>query len=47
MRFKIALFESACFISVLMMGYIKKGDFPILSGPYLGQKPPGMIPASL
>jgi Tol biopolymer transport system component len=44
MRLKIALFVPACLISILLMGCTKRADFPVLTGPYLGQKPPGMIP---
>jgi len=25
-------------------GFVQRSDFPILKGPYLGQKPPGMTP---
>ena len=35
---------SACFIYVLLTSCTKKPDFPVLSGSYLGQKPPGMTP---
>lgn len=29
---------------IIILDYLKKEDFPILKGPYLGQKPPGMTP---
>lgn len=44
MRFKMALLVFACSIFILQMSCTKKADFPALSGPYLGQKPPGMMP---
>jgi Tol biopolymer transport system component len=31
-------------ISILASGQDKLYDFPVLKGPYLGQKPPGMVP---
>ncbi len=51
MRFKIVVFMSTCFISVLLVLLLctiarsqEKSDFPVLQGPYLGQKPPGKTP---
>ncbi len=38
------LFLLACFILILLIGFTQKDDFPVLKGPYLGQKPPGMTP---
>jgi hypothetical protein len=29
---------------IVLSSHAQKNDFPILKGPYLGQKPPGMIP---
>jgi hypothetical protein len=29
---------------LISYGQIPQKDFPVLKGPYLGQKPPGMIP---
>ena len=35
-------------VMVLMIGILlaqeKKPEFPVVKGPYLGQKPPGMVP---
>ena len=31
-------------IHILIIGCVQKGDFPLLKGPYLGQKPPGDVP---
>ena len=31
-------------IFIIGGGLISKEEFPVLEGPYLGQKPPGMIP---
>ena len=39
-----------CFVGILLsiifvfFGHAQQDDFPILKGPYLGQKPPGMTP---
>ncbi|MBE0654881.1 MAG: PD40 domain-containing protein [Bacteroidales bacterium] len=34
----------SCILAVAITTYAQQSDFPKLSGPYLGQKPPGMIP---
>jgi Tol biopolymer transport system component len=44
MKCKRILFVFICFIVILEIGSAKMEDFPVLKGPYLGQKPPGMIP---
>jgi Tol biopolymer transport system component len=43
MRRLVILVFLACCIS-LTFNYSKPDDFPALEGPYLGQKPPGLIP---
>ncbi len=44
MKYKWILFLSVCFIFMILFGYARQDDFPVLKGPYLGQKPPGMTP---
>ena len=44
MKCKRMLFVFASFILILEIGCAKKEDFPVLKGPYLSQKPPGMKP---
>jgi hypothetical protein len=38
------LILAGCLVFLLIPGYPQQKPFPILRGPYLGQKPPGMIP---
>ena len=42
MKYKRMLFIFTGFILILALGCAKKDDFPVLKGPYLGQKPPGL-----
>jgi hypothetical protein len=42
MKHKWMLFIVACIL--LLLSCKSKEDFPVLSGPYLGQKPPGLTP---
>lgn len=44
MKCKRMLFVFIGIILILEIGCAKKDDFPVLTGPYLGQKPPGMVP---
>ena len=44
MKRKWMVFLTMSFILVIIIACSKQDDFPILKGPYLGQKPPGMIP---
>jgi len=44
MRHKWMAFITISFILVILIVCSKQDDFPVLKGPYLGQKPPGMIP---
>ena len=44
MKCKRMLFVFTSFILILEIGCAKKEDFPVLKGPYFGQKPPGKIP---
>ena len=44
MKYKWILFLSVCFIFLILFGYARQDDFPLLKGSYLGQKPPGMTP---
>jgi Tol biopolymer transport system component len=44
MKCKRILFAFICFIVILEIGSAKNEGFPVLKGPYLGQKPPGMTP---
>ena len=41
-RLGILIFSVSCIL--LTFNYSKPDDFPVLKGPYLGQKPPGMTP---
>jgi len=36
--------SAGIFLIAVLMVYAQQGDYPKLSGPYLGQKPPGMTP---
>ncbi len=38
------LFSLTCVLLIVFTGYSKQDDFPVLRGPYLGQKPPGTSP---
>ena len=44
MKRKIILFGAVVSLVLICIGCTKQSDFPILKGPYLGQKPPGMSP---
>ena len=44
MKRKWMVFLTMSFILVIIIACSKQDDFPILKGPYLGQKPPGMTP---
>ncbi|MCK4943040.1 MAG: PD40 domain-containing protein, partial [Candidatus Aminicenantes bacterium] len=44
MKPKWMVFLTMSFILVILIASSKQGDFPILKGPYLGQKPPGITP---
>jgi len=44
MKSKWILLVWTCFILILVISCVKKDDFPVLKGPYLGQRPPGMTP---
>jgi hypothetical protein len=44
MKRKWILLVLTCFVLILVISCVKKDDFPVLKGPYLGQKPPGMTP---
>lgn len=44
MKCKWILFVWTCFIIMLVFSCAKKDDFPVLKGPYFGQKPPGITP---
>jgi hypothetical protein len=44
MKRKWMVFLTMSFILAIIIACSKQDDFPILKGPYLGQKPPGMIP---
>ena len=44
MRYKRVLLLSICGIIIILFGCARQSDFPLLKGPYLGQKPPGMTP---
>ncbi|MBN1273468.1 MAG: PD40 domain-containing protein [Candidatus Aminicenantes bacterium] len=41
MKNKAILMMAACAIMMILAGYAKQENFPVLKGPYLGQKPPG------
>jgi hypothetical protein len=41
------LFILTCAVIMPLIAYSKKDDFPVLKGPYLGQKPPGKLPEAL
>ena len=42
---KISIFLLFLFLILIMQLDLKAEDkFPVLKGPYLGQKPPGMVP---
>ncbi|MBU1013893.1 MAG: hypothetical protein KKG99_12895 [Bacteroidetes bacterium] len=41
---RIILLLVIAFLSIVSKGQTNQNDFPILKGPYLGQKPPGMTP---
>ncbi len=49
-NFKLGIMVFAFLLLVLLIGWLpqenknSKADFPVLKGPYLGQKPPGMTP---
>lgn len=45
MKQKWLVFLCTCFILILLNSCSKQTDFPVLKGPYLGQHPPGKIPA--
>jgi len=44
MKRKWILFVLICFIIMIVISCAKKEAFPVLKGPYLGQKPPGRMP---
>ena len=44
MKSKISFVGIIIFIVFLLISYAKQDSFPVLRGPYLGQKPPGMKP---
>ena len=44
MRCNALLFFVMCVCAILLTGCSTQDDFPVLSGPYLGQKPPGKTP---
>ena len=44
MKCRWILFVPIYIIIISVISCVKKDDFPILKGPYLGQKPPGMAP---
>ena len=44
MKRKWMVFLAMSFILVIIIAFSKQDDFPILKGPYLGQKPPGDLP---
>ena len=44
MKCNITYICLVCLISLLFDQCTQKDDFPVLKGPYLGQKPPGMTP---
>lgn len=44
MKNKWILLMMAYSIMMILFGYAGQEDFPVLKGPYLGQKPPGMTP---
>ena len=44
MKRKRLVFVLICFVGLIMIGCAKQDEFPVLKGPYLGQKPPGMTP---
>lgn len=44
MKIKYIIFISVSFITTFIYCHTNQEDFPIIKGPYLGQKPPGIIP---
>ena len=44
MKPKVIFLGTLLSIIFVFIGYAQKDDFPVLKGPYLGQKPPGMTP---
>lgn len=43
---KLKMFHTGILLAIILIitGFAQQDDFPILRGPYLGQKPPGMTP---
>ena len=44
MKPKVIFLGTLLSIIFVFIGYAQKDDFPVLKGPYLGQKPPGITP---
>ena len=44
MKSKVNLFGIFLFSILVFSSYAQQDDFPVLKGPYLGQKPPGLTP---
>jgi len=44
MKLKVSFVGIIFFIVLVLINCAKQDDFPVLKGPYLGQKPPGMTP---
>lgn len=44
MKLKVRLVGIAFYIFIVLISCAKQDNFPVLKGPYLGQKPPGMTP---
>lgn len=44
MKWKAIFIEVAILIIIIFSSCARQSDFPVLKGPYLGQKPPGMTP---
>jgi len=44
MKLKVSFVGIIFFIVFVLISCAKQDDFPVLKGPYLGQKPPGMTP---
>jgi hypothetical protein len=44
MKYRALFVGMISLLSFVLMGRVRQNDFPALSGPYLGQKPPGLTP---